>query len=423
MKWSFYNIIEKKGTHYILYNSFYENITILVANLVKIISKYRNNIDMIKTIHPTFYEYLVNKKFIVEHDTDEVSDFITLMKKSDSTSNNFRLIINPTLDCNLRCWYCYEEHRKDWYISESTNEAIKELIKKKFSSNDLKRFSLSFFGGEPLLCFEKMHSLIVFTKQLCNEKEIDFRCDFTTNAVLLSPTKIDLLLKDKINIRFQVPFDGNREYHDKTKKLLNGKGTFDIVIKNIKYALSKDIPFTIRLNYTKENIDSFKDLINEFIDMKDSGLINFSIQKIWQERKTPSLLKKKRELIHYISQKGLFPNMNVPSNIRCYGDKEDSVVVNYNGDIYKCTACDFVPSKREGILKHDGTITYNSLYEERLNAKYNCEECKKCNIWPICTTCTQQKIKILKNNSFNEECSSNLKEEIIRNRINSLIKY
>jgi len=34
----------------------------------------------------------------------------------------------------------------------------------------------------------------------------------------------------------------------------------------------------------------------------------------------------------------------------------NSVIVNYNGDVYKCTACDFAKTKREGKLNEDGTI-------------------------------------------------------------------
>ena len=40
----------------------------------------------------------------------------------------------------------------------------------------------------------------------------------------------------------------------------------------------------------------------------------------------------------------------------CYADRANSVIVNYNGDVYKCTACDFAKTKREGKLNEDGTI-------------------------------------------------------------------
>ena len=51
----------------------------------------------------------------------------------------------------------------------------------------------------------------------------------------------------------------------------------------------------------------------------------------------------------------------------CYADKKNTVVVNYNGDLYKCTARDFVSKNREGTLTADGDIHWNDKYKKRLS--------------------------------------------------------
>ncbi|HOH74428.1 MAG TPA: hypothetical protein PKW38_01450, partial [Paludibacteraceae bacterium] len=43
----------------------------------------------------------------------------------------------------------------------------------------------------------------------------------------------------------------------------------------------------------------------------------------------------------------------------CYGDKKNQATINFNGDVYKCTARDFKPENREGVLMDDGTIEWN----------------------------------------------------------------
>ena len=97
------------------------------------------------------------------------------------------------------------------------------------------------------------------------------------------------------------------------------------------------------------------------------------------------------------------------------------IVINYNGDIYKCTANDFLPEKKEGILNSNGVITYNSLYEKRMKAKYALKPCLECNILPICMICTQKRLKMI-----NEEKCIYIKEkdkpDIIRDHIRRIYK-
>ena len=69
----------------------------------------------------------------------------------------------------------------------------------------------------------------------------------------------------------------------------------------------------------------------------------------------------------------------------CYADRANSVIVNYNGDVYKCTACDFAKTKREGKLNEDGTI----------HALYSNKTCQECIIFPICDVCSQKRLEAI----------------------------
>ena len=99
---------------------------------------------------------------------------------------------------------------------------------------------------------------------------------------------------------------------------------------------------------------------------------------------------------------------------RCYADKENSMVINYNGDIFKCTANDFLPELREGRLNPDGSITFNNQYQMRMNAKYKLGECLNCAILPICQSCSQDRLRMLKGG----ECRyKNDKLELVKDQI------
>ena len=47
----------------------------------------------------------------------------------DNDDSTFELIINPTLDCNFHCWYCYENHLKGSKMDEGIVSAITTLIR------------------------------------------------------------------------------------------------------------------------------------------------------------------------------------------------------------------------------------------------------------------------------------------------------
>ena len=78
---------------------------------------------------------------------------------------------------------------------------------------------------------------------------------------------------------------------------------------------------------------------------------------------------------------------------KCYADRENSVAINYNGDVYNCTARDFNPKNREGYLNKDGEIIYNEKHQQRMVARYSNHNCLKCNIFPICNICSQKKLE------------------------------
>ena len=55
---------------------------------------------------PDLYASFKNAGFIINADFDELA-FIKLQnKRSVFTNKDYHITINPTLDCNLKCWYC-----------------------------------------------------------------------------------------------------------------------------------------------------------------------------------------------------------------------------------------------------------------------------------------------------------------------------
>ena len=104
---------------------------------------------------------------------DEYKKQLQDSQKIRLESGVFHLMINPTLDCNLHCWYCYEKHVKGSSISTDIMNGILGLISKNcIGQRNIKKLILSFFGGEPLLEFDSVRKIILHSSECCEKKNI-----------------------------------------------------------------------------------------------------------------------------------------------------------------------------------------------------------------------------------------------------------
>lgn len=186
-------------------------------------------------LHPELYAALRQADFIIEDNRDETAELIKSFTEYESDPRLFEIMVNPTLDCNLRCWYCYEEHLKGTDMKPKTLEALKRLIDRKVENQELKHLAVTFFGGEPLLRWKDVVSpLIDYAVVRCKEKGLGFNTGFTTNAFLLTRDKFEFL--EKLGLKgtsFQISFDGNRERHDKSRVFDTDHPTFDRMLKAV----------------------------------------------------------------------------------------------------------------------------------------------------------------------------------------------
>ena len=169
-------------------------------------------------MHPTFFAYLVERGFLLEDHVDESREVIAEWEREDANRSVYNIIINPTMDCNMRCWYCYEKHEKGSVMSDEMVETVLRFIEKKVQSPELKQLNLSFFGGEPLLYYtRKVLPLLKKISSLCNERQVKLQLSFTTNGYLLTQKLLESLkeLEAVVSVSFQITIDGNEELHNK----------------------------------------------------------------------------------------------------------------------------------------------------------------------------------------------------------------
>lgn len=274
-------------------------------------------------------------------------------------SKRLHLTILPTEKCNLRCTYCYEDFNEG-KMNYSVITGIKKLIEKRISTID--KLSISWFGGEPLLQKKEISLLSKFALNLCKKNNVSYFSHITTNAVLLTKNTLRSVYLSGIT-DFQITIDGAREDHDKSRVQANGKGTYDIIIRNIKNALKTDfyISITLRIHYsifTMNNLDLF--ISNELRPLLKDPRVNIlfheiknynmgeSINVVELDSKDRNNIKK---TIEKYSDKKNKKDLNV-----CYASDPNSYVIRSNGVISKCTVALYDDINNIGHITSDGEI-------------------------------------------------------------------
>jgi uncharacterized protein len=125
MKYNYYTTIvdlEEKG--YLYYNAFSNDY--LILNTKRHLFLKEHSPLEIERIDKKMYDVLLEGGYIIEDSFDEqiIAEFKKM--KAKFSSNQYNVVINTTLDCNLNCWYCYESKIKDSLLKSETIDVIKK---------------------------------------------------------------------------------------------------------------------------------------------------------------------------------------------------------------------------------------------------------------------------------------------------------
>ncbi len=149
------------------------------------------------------------------------------------------IILNVNTGCNLSCSYCYKEDLA------SPKDGLKMAFETACKSIDLllreaalrDRVNVVFFGGEPLTNFDLIRRVVEYAEKKCLEENKIADFSLTTNATLLTPKIVGFLNTHKFGIA--VSIDGPKTLHDKNRKTVGGKGTYDIVSDKVRMLLAR----------------------------------------------------------------------------------------------------------------------------------------------------------------------------------------
>jgi uncharacterized protein len=149
------------------------------------------------------------------------------------------LVLNVNTGCNLSCTYCYKEDlakpkdgRKMNFVTAA--RSVDLLLE---AGAARARVNIVFFGGEPLSNVALIKQVVAYAEAAAVRagKSMDF--SMTTNATLLTPPLIEYFDEHRFGI--SVSIDGPKDIHDRHRKSVGGRGTYDVVARKVGLLLER----------------------------------------------------------------------------------------------------------------------------------------------------------------------------------------
>ncbi|MBQ9513770.1 MAG: thioether cross-link-forming SCIFF peptide maturase [Clostridia bacterium] len=317
------------------------------------------------------------------------------MKSSDIKA----LCLHICHDCNLSCKYCFagkgKYKGKSEYMSfEVGKKAVDFLIE---NSGKRQILEMDFFGGEPLLNLDVVKKIVAYAREEGKKKGKIFLFTLTTNGVLLNEETAKWLNKEMENVVLSI--DGRKEVHDGVRKTINGKGSYDVIVENIKnfVKMRKDKHYYVRGTFTNKNLD----FSNDVLFLADMGLKEISLEPVVLDKNDelyisedmlPKIKEEYRKLAkEYLERKKRGENLFnffhfqidlkggvcLKKRISACGAGNEYFSVTPNGDIFPCHQFASNPAYKMGNV-FDGKLDDNIRDIFRNANLFTRDKCKDC---------------------------------------------
>lgn len=353
---------------------------------------------------------LVKLGFIVDEDFDELQALEKL--RADGMNDPVQNItLLTTTECNARCYYCFEAGIKQYPMTKEVADATIEYIKKNYPE---KQFAINWFGGEPLLNFE----IIKYITRELKFAGYDLIAHVTTNGSLLTDEMLDYFQKEYSDLSFQITIDEIGEAYGRIKGYvdIDSSKAYKRVIDNIGMLLDRHITTNVRLNFAASEIERAKqiytELVKAFKDHDNSSLYiyfapltldneNEIISNFHGNMEHPFLQAVKTQFEEgfplykprYDGEMGVVGAFGLmPNAFSCGMTTKNRISIDADGTLYKCHRLSGKKEYSCGTV-FDGIKKENEVYQLFRNTVIEDEQCKRCNILPICQGgCKSQRI-------------------------------
>lgn len=249
--------------------------------------------------------------------------------------NVVQITLCLTENCNLRCTYCYLHKNVMNVMSLETAINSIDFI---LSDSYFQQFDgviLDFIGGEPTLemdLLEKVCDYFITKTYRENHKWFNmYRFLIGTNGLLYGSEKMqNFINKHQGHLYVGLSIDGNKTKHDISRVKIDGGGSYDDIIDNVKLWVKQFQGAAAKSTFSHEDLPYLKDSI---IHLWDLGInfvhANIIYENVWKDGDVEIFEEQLRELADYIIKNDLWYTKSVT-----FFNPDIGLAVSYNMDCY-----------------------------------------------------------------------------------------
>jgi len=279
----------------------------------------------------------------------------------------------PTLDCNLRCIYCYAKGGDDkiYLSTEMACRAIDNLIQNR---QNYKNETISIYfvgGGEPFLGFECIENVCKYAKNHFEKVEIIAVSNGTFNE-----RQRKWIINN--NVALRISYDGL--FHEIQRPFSSGKSSCESIKNNIRELSATDVPLTIQLTITNNSVESISESVEHIAELGPNYVkiepVHYSILSRGGKDMVPKINLFVENFIKTI-ENILRNNLSIKidnsfisrptSGYYCGAGGGENITITPTGNI---TSCLEISRERE---KYSDVMMYGNISK----AKFNIDESKK----------------------------------------------
>ena len=326
---------------------------------------------------------------------NEYQDWLKEYKDGKNDESFLDLTFLTSRQCQFKCTYCFEGFKPNKHLTSETIENVKRFLEQRRGM--FKDLQVYWFGGEPLIGFDKIIKLSAYLTNYCKENNIRYNSSITTNGFALNKEKCETLVKTCSISRYVITVDGTEEVHNQRRPLLNGKGTFSTIWQNIHWLVDVGAKVVFRITIDKENVENIPLLLNKIASSALATKVNIVFARTFEILNTPDDLSTKvftesefapieMGLIDYAHKLGIM-EYRLPHRAPLGGClRKGDITIGTDGEIYKCLDTIGEDKWVVGSIRTIDSVPHPKWYQDYLNwTPDNSKQCRNCRLQPLCS--------------------------------------
>ncbi len=303
---------------------------------------------------------------------------------SHQNSKNITLVV--THQCNLNCVYCYEHHKN--FRTMSAEKAIEIVERELLMDDGVSMVEFDFMGGEPLLAYDTIKSVVEYIVQ--KEYPKDYIFFITTNGVLLDEERKEWLSAHADVLQVGLSLDGTREMHNR-----NRCNSFDKIDLNFFRTVYPEE--SVKMTISKETLGNLAEGVVFCHEQGYEVSCNLAYGIDWSDEENREVFSEQLKLLvdYYLAHPEVKPCSLLDINrIKSIANQTEETVrfcgAGYAMRAYDCDGtcypCHFFLPICVGDEKAEKSLSFDfsnySLKQDQVD-----EKCQKCFIRNACPTC------------------------------------